>query len=56
VIAVINPWNNRLVRDSHLPADRRLTTLSLPTVKTNAPLRAAGLLGPVTVLVSDSEK
>jgi hypothetical protein len=48
-IAVINPWNNRLVGDSKLPVERRLTSLSLPTVKTNAPLRAAGLLGPVTV-------
>jgi hypothetical protein len=48
-IAVINPWNNRLVGDSRLPVEHRLTSLSLPTVKTNAPLRAAGLLGPVTV-------
>ena len=55
-IAVVNPWNNRLVGDSHLPVERRLTSLSLPTVKTNAPLRAAGLLGPVTVLISNTGK
>ncbi len=55
-IAVVNPWNNRLVGDSKLPVNRRLTSLSLPTVKTNAPLRAAGLLGPVTVQVSESGK
>jgi hypothetical protein len=52
-IAVINPWNNRLVGDSRLPVERRLTSLSLATVKTNSPLRPAGLLGPVTVRCVD---
>ena len=48
-IEVINPWNNRLVGDlALLPAERR-TFLSLATVKANAPLLPAGLLGPVTL-------
>jgi hypothetical protein len=55
-IAVVNPWNNRLIGDSRLPDERRLTSLSLQTVKPNAPLQAAGLLGPVTVQVNGKIK
>ena len=48
-ITVVNPWNNRLVGDSRLPVSQRRTSLSLATIKPNAPLQSAGLLGPVTV-------
>ena len=48
-VAVVNPWNNRLVGDAKLPVAQRRTSLSLQTVKPDAPLRSAGLLGPVTV-------
>jgi hypothetical protein len=48
-IAVTNPWNNRLVGDDKLPADKRITSISLRTVKDTSPLLSAGLLGPVTI-------
>ena len=53
-IEVINPWNNRLVGDLALPPAERRTSLSLATVKANAPLLPAGLLGPVTLRRSSS--
>ncbi len=48
-IEVVNVWNNRLVGDLAKPADQRSTFLLAPTVKANAPLLPAGLLGPVTL-------
>ena len=48
-IEVINPWNNRLVGDSELPAEKRLTSIFLNTIKPKSPLQSAGLLGPVTL-------
>jgi len=48
-ITIVNPWNNRLVGDARLPVEQRRTSLSLQTVKPDAPLQSAGLLGPVTV-------
>jgi hypothetical protein len=48
-ITVVNPWNNRLVGDAKLPAEKRRTSLSLQTVRADAPLQSAGLIGPVTV-------
>jgi len=48
-IAIINPWNNRLVGDAKLPVAKRLTSISLETVKSNTPLRPAGLIGPVSL-------
>ena len=48
-VTVVNPWNNRLVGDAKLPVEKRRTSLSLQTVKADAPLQSAGLLGPVTV-------
>ncbi len=55
-ITVINPWNNRLVGDAKLPIEQRRTSLSLQTVKADAPLQSAGLLGPVTVQAGAGEK
>ena len=48
-VTVVNPWNNRLVGDAKLPVEQRRTSLSLQTVKADAPLQSAGLIGPVTV-------
>ena len=48
-VEIVNVWNNRLVGDAALPADRRRTLLLAPTVNANSPLLSAGLLGPVAV-------
>jgi hypothetical protein len=48
-IAVINPWNNRLVGDDKLPAEKRLTSISLNTITPKTPLLPAGLIGPVSL-------
>ena len=55
-VEVINPWNNRLVRDAALPTAERLTSLTLATVKPNTPLIPAGLLGPVVVQIAESDR
>ncbi len=48
-IMVTNPWNNRLVGDHKLPAEQRLTSISLGTIGDTTPLLPAGLLGPVSI-------
>ncbi len=48
-VEIINVWNNRLVGDQALPVEKRLTSLSLDTIKSQTPLLPAGLLGPVTL-------
>ena len=49
-IEVTNTWHNRLAYDASLPeAGRKTWTISAP--KTNAPVKLAGLLGPVQVRV-----
>lgn len=48
-VTVINVWHNRLVGDAALPVEQRRTTLLAPTVKPDAQLLPAGLLGPVTL-------
>ena len=48
-IEVVNAWNNRLVGDMALPVAQRHTFLTADTVAKDAPLRPAGLLGPVTL-------
>jgi hypothetical protein len=46
-VAVVNTWNNRLVGDAALPEVKRQTSVTSETVKSDSPLQAAGLLGPV---------
>jgi hypothetical protein len=49
-IEITNTWHNRLAYDASLPAAERKTwTISGP--KTNAPVKLAGLVGPVQVRV-----
>jgi len=49
-IAVTNTWNNRLLGDSKLPADKRLTWTSVdPGIKPNTQLLPSGLTGPVII-------
>lgn len=56
VITVANLWVNRLVRDSGLPTENRLTWTTHNPYKPNSPLLPSGLLGPVTVMAEDRTK
>ena len=48
-VEIANVWNNRLAGDASLPATGRHAFISVPTITTNSQLKAAGLLGPVTI-------
>ncbi len=48
-ITVANLWVNRLIRDSGLPVDQRLTWVPDNPLRPDTPLRASGLLGPVQI-------
>jgi len=49
-ISVVNNWMNRLIGDLKIPAEQRPTwTITMP-YKTDNPLQASGLFGPVKVL------
>ena len=50
-ITVVNPWKNRLVGDAQPGAKNISTFTSQEVIKADAPLKPAGLLGPVRVLV-----
>jgi hypothetical protein len=49
-VRVANLWVNRLVGDAQ-PGARKVTFTAAPTYKADAPLRPAGLIGPVTLRV-----
>lgn len=49
-IAVTNTWNNRLLGDNKLPAEKRITWTSVEAgIKPNTQLQPSGLTGPVTI-------
>ena len=48
-IAVTNRWVNRLIGDARPGATRKYTFTTLATYEPDAPLRPAGLLGPVRI-------
>jgi hypothetical protein len=47
-VRVANLWVNRLVGDAQ-PGVQKVTFTTMPTYKADAPLRPAGLIGPVTL-------
>ncbi|MGM9475797.1 glycosyl hydrolase [Pedobacter sp. GSP4] len=48
-IEVTNTWANRLIGDSKLPENKRITKTTAPFRLEGKPLNPAGLLGPVTI-------
>ena len=48
-ITVVNLWINRLIRDSGLPAEQRLTWATSNPFHPDSPLQESGLFGPVTI-------
>ncbi len=48
-IEVVNTWNNRLIGDSRLPKEKRITNTMYPFKMEGKPLLPASLLGPVTI-------
>jgi hypothetical protein len=51
-VAVADLWVNRLIGDAQ-PGGMRFTVTNGPTYRADAPLRPAGLVGPVTILGLD---
>jgi hypothetical protein len=52
-ISITNTWANRLMGDSKLPADKRITQTTAPFRLDGKPLNAAGLFGPVTLEIEE---
>jgi hypothetical protein len=52
-IHVANLWPNRLIKDAGLPASEQLTKTTRNPYKPGNPLLPSGLLGPVTLKVSE---
>ncbi|MGN8056802.1 glycosyl hydrolase [Pedobacter sp. 22163] len=52
-IEVTNTWANRLIGDSKLPENKRITKTTAPFRLEGKPLNSAGLLGPVVIQVEE---
>ena len=50
-IQVTNTWANRLIGDSKLPVEKRITNTTAPFRLAGKPLNPAGLFGPVTIKI-----
>ncbi|WP_443939393.1 glycosyl hydrolase [Pedobacter sp. MW01-1-1] len=48
-IELVNTWGNRLIGDSKLPENKRITNTTAPFRLADKPLYASGLLGPVRI-------
>ncbi|MFW0715076.1 glycosyl hydrolase [Pedobacter sp. N23S346] len=53
IIEVTNTWANRLIGDSKLPENKRLTKTTAPFRLADKPLNPAGLLGPVVIQIEE---
>lgn len=49
-ISVANLWANRLIGDAQPGTTKKYTSTSIPTYRSDAPLRRSGLLGPVEIV------
>ncbi|MDR1879765.1 MAG: hypothetical protein LBQ78_02380, partial [Tannerellaceae bacterium] len=48
-VTIVNLWPNRLIGDSSLPEEHRLTKTNVVKFTPDTPLLPSGLLGPVTL-------
>jgi hypothetical protein len=54
-IQVTNTWANRLIGDSKLPVDKRITNTTAPFRLGGKPLNPAGLFGPVVLKIEEKQ-
>ena len=52
-IQVTNTWANRLIGDSKLPVEKRITNTTAPFRLDGKSLNPAGLFGPVTLKIEE---
>lgn len=52
-IDVVNLWPNRLIGDASLPPEKKYTVTNVKKFKKDSPLLESGLLGPVTLQVTE---
>jgi len=52
-ITVVNLWPNRLIGDASLSPEKRFTETNIRKFVATTPLLSSGLLGPVTLQVSE---
>ena len=55
-VRITNLWPNRLIGDSGLPKDKRISHTNINPYKHSDPLLSSGLLGPVTVNLTMSHR
>ncbi|WP_316807885.1 glycosyl hydrolase [Pedobacter agri] len=55
-IEVVNTWANRLIGDSKLPENKRLTKTTAPFRLEGKPLNPAGLFGPVVIQIEENDE
>ncbi|WP_421939810.1 glycosyl hydrolase [Pedobacter sp.] len=53
-VEITNTWGNRLIGDSKLPVNKRITNTTAPFRLAGKPLYPAGLIGPVSIQLEEN--